>query len=61
MIVVLPSGTKNFGSHEILWSVDRYAVVRDRDHPYGVAVFDEARNLHSLGAFQGACWSFRER
>ncbi|GGT73690.1 serine hydrolase [Streptomyces atratus] len=45
-------GQKDVGPREILWCVNCYSVVRDGEHPYGVAVFDEAKQLHSLGAFQ---------
>lgn len=46
-------GEEALGSCKILRGVHRYAVVQDRDHLQGVAVFDEAQLLRSLGALPG--------
>ncbi len=42
------------GSRQILRGVYRYTVVQDRDHLYGVAVFDETQHLYSFGTLQGS-------
>ncbi|MEV6948380.1 colicin immunity domain-containing protein [Streptomyces sp. NPDC051172] len=49
------------GPREVFGSVDRQSFVRDAEHPYVVAMFDEAQHLHAFGAFQRPLREMPER